>query len=77
VHELRNSFAIPAYAISRRATLDRLLGRYTDVELARAFGYTPEGIARRRRQLGIPRANVREAHARHRLQEYFDRMNAA
>lgn len=77
VQELRKSLAIQSHAATRRVQVDRLLGRYTDTELARAFGLTQQAVSYRRRRAGIPRASVKAAHARHRIQDYLDQLTEA
>lgn len=74
IQELRKRLAIPAHAVSRRSALDRVLGRYTDVDIARAFRMTPQAIGVRRRAKGIARASVRASNDRHRLQAYLDQL---
>jgi len=74
IQELRKSLTIQSCAQTRHASLDRVLGRYTDTELARAYGLTPQAVGHRRRQRGIARMSVRFRNARHRLQDYLEKL---
>lgn len=77
VQRLRQSLGIVSFAQTRRTRLDRVLGHFKDVELAKAFGVTRQTVSARRKALGIPRASTKAVNARHRLQEYLNSLSEA